>query len=168
MAPPAWNADLRSARAAPRAAHGVTPICRVVLYLGVHLHRRDVSGPLPPRADGGTSSAGLRPAVPTGGRRSRPYAPSRPISPTRFAGLRPACRLKPAFQAARVIRGSGDPRFGGAPFAQRSRRLMTRKTSGLLPAMAIYLRDDQPRSTLKSTKSGRTETSTDSVPRSTR
>ena len=44
--------------------------------LSVQLSRLDVSRPLSPQADNGTSFPGLRPAVPTGGRRSKPYAPS--------------------------------------------------------------------------------------------
>ena len=40
----------------------------------VQFNEEDVPGFLSPRPDSGTPSAGLRPAVPTGGRRSKPYA----------------------------------------------------------------------------------------------
>ena len=48
------------------------------------------------------SPGGGAPRVPTGGRRSRPYAPPAHTSETHPAGLRLACRLKPAFQAVRA------------------------------------------------------------------
>ena len=72
MAPPAWNADLWSASRCATAQRTAPSRSAGWFSLSVHRNGPDVPGPASPQADDGTSSAGLRPAVPTGGRRSKP------------------------------------------------------------------------------------------------
>ena len=127
--PTAWNAGF-SRRSPPQAGGGTD------------LMRRDGAAARPSTRVSDEPPAALRAAVP-----AEAGVPSRRAfrlwSPTRSAGLRPACRLKPAFQAVRAAvapgcHAEGEPFFSGGVTtcaARSAARAGRRAPPGELPSV---------------------------------